>query len=104
MAHCVNVFSAFLSRYGVVAPKKINSRLSLYPKAQVDGYRVEGRGEKSGRARQAKAKGGGWGYQQSRVASALGFFVMDRRVVAAQKLSFSEIQILSFAALEWYKF
>lgn len=43
-----------LAKYGKLTPKKINSRLSLYPKAQVDSYVVEERGEKSGRARQEK--------------------------------------------------
>jgi hypothetical protein len=45
-----------LAKYGKFTPKKINSRLSLYPRSQVDTYIVEERGEKSGRAKQAKAK------------------------------------------------
>ncbi|WP_201390350.1 hypothetical protein [Ktedonobacter sp. SOSP1-52] len=45
-----------LAKYGKLTPKKINTRLSLYPKAQVDAYVVEDRGEKSGRASQARAE------------------------------------------------
>ena len=45
-----------LTKYGKLTPKKIHSYLSLYPKAQVDAYVVEERGEKSGRAKQAKAR------------------------------------------------
>lgn len=45
-----------LAKYGKFTPKKINSRLSLYPKFQVDAYVVEERGEKSGRAKQEKAR------------------------------------------------
>jgi activator of HSP90 ATPase len=35
--------------------KKISERMQLYPKNLVDGYVVEDRGEKSGRAKQQKA-------------------------------------------------
>ena len=45
-----------LAKYGKLTPKRIHSHLSLYPKAQVDAYVVEERGEKSGRAKQAKAR------------------------------------------------
>lgn len=45
-----------LAKYGKLTPKKINTRLSLYPKEQVDRYIVEERGEKSGRAKQEKAR------------------------------------------------
>ncbi|GCE26344.1 hypothetical protein KDA_18280 [Dictyobacter alpinus] len=45
-----------LAKYGKFTPKKINNRLSLYPKSQVDAYVVEERGEKSGRAKQEKAR------------------------------------------------
>ncbi len=43
-----------LARYGKFHPKKINSRLQLYPKVEVDSYVVEDRGEKSGRASRAR--------------------------------------------------
>jgi hypothetical protein len=43
-----------LAKYGKLTPKKISNRLCLYPRSQVDSYVVEERGEKSGRARQAK--------------------------------------------------
>lgn len=45
-----------LAKYGKLTPKKINTRLNLYPKAQVDAYVVEDRGDKSGRASQARAQ------------------------------------------------
>jgi hypothetical protein len=45
-----------LARYGKLTPLKINSRLSLYPRSQVDAYVVEERGEKSGRARQESTR------------------------------------------------
>lgn len=48
-----------LAKYGRLTPKKINTRLNLYPKAQVDAYVVEERGEKSGRAKQEKARKAG---------------------------------------------
>ena len=45
-----------LARYGKLHPKRINARLNLYPKVEVDNYVVEERGEKSSRAAKAKAK------------------------------------------------
>lgn len=47
-----------LTKYGKFTPRKIHSNLSLYPKAQVDAYIVEERGEKSGRAKQERARTG----------------------------------------------
>jgi hypothetical protein len=44
---------------------------------------VKSPGERDRRGRKRSERG----YQQSRVASALGFFVVGRRVVAAQKIS-----------------
>jgi hypothetical protein len=45
-----------LARYGKLHAVKVNDTLNLYPKYEVDTYRVEGRGEKSARAAKAKAK------------------------------------------------
>jgi hypothetical protein len=45
-----------LAKYGKLTPKKINDRLNLYPKSQVDSYIVEDRGEKSARAAKEKAE------------------------------------------------
>jgi hypothetical protein len=45
-----------LAKYGKLHPKRINSRLNLYPKFEVESYVVEERGEKSGRAAQARKK------------------------------------------------
>lgn len=46
-----------LVKYGKITPKKISSRLNLYPKAQVDAYVVEDRGVKSAEAAVKKAGG-----------------------------------------------
>jgi hypothetical protein len=46
-----------LSKYKKLIPKKINTRLNLYPKAQVDGYVVEDRGVKSALAAKKRAEG-----------------------------------------------
>jgi hypothetical protein len=44
-----------LARYGKLHPKRINSRLNLYPKYEIDNYIVEGRGAKAAEAAKAKA-------------------------------------------------
>lgn len=46
-----------LARYGKLTPKRINSRLNLYPKSQVDGYVVESRGTRAAEAAIKKAGG-----------------------------------------------
>ena len=45
-----------LARYGKLTPIEIDDRRYLYPKAQVDAYVVEERGEKSGRASSLRKK------------------------------------------------
>jgi hypothetical protein len=45
-----------LAKYGKLTPRRINTRLNLYPKAEVDAYVVEDRGEKSARAAKAKVQ------------------------------------------------
>ena len=37
-----------LARYGILHPLRLNERYILYPKGEVDAYKVEERGEKSG--------------------------------------------------------
>jgi|GEM_PF-2847511 len=46
-----------LVKYGKLTPKRINSRLNLYPKPQIDGYVVEERGVRSAEAAIKKAGG-----------------------------------------------
>lgn len=46
-----------LARYGKLTPKRINSRLNLYPKSQVDAYIVEDRGVRAAEAAIKKAGG-----------------------------------------------
>jgi len=46
-----------LVKYGKLTPKAINSRLNLYPKAQVDAYVVEDRGVRAAEAAVKKAGG-----------------------------------------------
>jgi hypothetical protein len=46
-----------LARYGKLTPKRINARLNLYPKAQVDDYVVEDRGVRAAEAAIKKAGG-----------------------------------------------
>jgi hypothetical protein len=45
-----------LGQKGVIRFIKVNSQMNLYNKEDVDGYRVEERGKKAGRAAQARAK------------------------------------------------
>lgn len=45
-----------LAQKGVIRAIRINARLSLYNKEDVDGYRVEERGTKAGRAARGRAK------------------------------------------------
>jgi hypothetical protein len=45
-----------LALYGILTPLKINDRYNLYPKAEVDAYRVEERGAKLEHRREARAK------------------------------------------------
>ncbi len=44
------------ARHGKLTPKRVDDRRYLYPKSQFDGYTVEDRGEKSGRASVARAR------------------------------------------------
>ncbi len=44
-----------LAQKGIIRSTRVHARLSLYNKADVDGYRVEERGKKAGRAAQARA-------------------------------------------------
>ena len=46
-----------LVKYGKLTPKRINSRLNLYPKSQVDAYIVEDRGVRAAEAAIKKAGG-----------------------------------------------
>lgn len=46
-----------LVKYGKLTPKKINSRLNLYPKSEVDSYIVEDRGTRAAQAAIKKAGG-----------------------------------------------
>lgn len=46
-----------LAKYGKLTPKRINSRLNLYPKSQVDAYVVEDRGVRAAEAAVKKAGG-----------------------------------------------
>ena len=46
-----------LARYGKLTPKRINSRLNLYPKSEVDSYTVEDRGVRAAEAAIRKAGG-----------------------------------------------
>jgi hypothetical protein len=46
-----------LVKYGKITPKKISSRLNLYPKDQVDDYVVEDRGVRAAKAAIKKAGG-----------------------------------------------
>jgi hypothetical protein len=45
-----------LGQKGVIRSIKVNSRLNLYNRDDVDNYRVEERGKKAGRAARARAK------------------------------------------------
>ena len=45
-----------LAQKNVIRVVRINARLSLYNKTDVDGYRVEERGKKAGRAAHARAQ------------------------------------------------
>jgi hypothetical protein len=45
-----------LAQKGVIRFIKVNSRLNLYNKEDVDGYKVEERGAKAGRAARARAE------------------------------------------------
>jgi len=53
-----------LVKYDRLTPKRINSRLNLYPKSQVDNYVVEDRGTKAAQAAILKA-GGPWPLRNS---------------------------------------
>jgi hypothetical protein len=46
-----------LVKYGKLTPKRINSRLNLYPKSQIDSYTVEDRGVRAAEAAVKKAGG-----------------------------------------------
>jgi hypothetical protein len=46
-----------LARYGKLTPKRINARVNLYPKAEVDKYVVEDRGVKAAEAAIKRAGG-----------------------------------------------
>lgn len=46
-----------LVKYDKLTPKRINSRLNLYPKSQVDNYVVEDRGVRAAQAAITKAGG-----------------------------------------------
>ena len=46
-----------LVKYGKLTPKRINSRLNLYPKSQIDSYIVEDRGVRAAEAAVKKAGG-----------------------------------------------
>jgi hypothetical protein len=48
-----------LGQKGVIRSIKVNARLNLYNKKDVDGYKVEERGKKAGRAAQKRAGGSG---------------------------------------------
>jgi hypothetical protein len=37
-----------LARYGILHPLRLNERYNLYPKGEIDAYKVEERGEKAG--------------------------------------------------------
>lgn len=45
-----------LARYGKLHPVKVSETLNLYPKYEVDAYRVEERGEKAARSARTRAK------------------------------------------------
>jgi len=55
--HITRGYLVTLVRYGKLTPKRINARLNLYPKAQIDAYVVEDRGVKAAQAAIAKAGG-----------------------------------------------
>jgi len=50
------LYVSTLARYGILHPVKVTARVNLYPKAEVDAYRVEERGVKLAHMREAKAR------------------------------------------------
>lgn len=49
------MYLRILVRYGKLTPLRINTRTFLYPRVEVDAYKVEDRGKKSARAAKKKA-------------------------------------------------